>query len=210
MLEWFSLVSALKNWLRAVEPTARQGRLYYAEIKPECIPRQWHRRKSDIRYSRMRQFVFGGPLLCLLAVPALASDPAGHWRVESGAAHIQTEICDGRLWGVVSWEKKPGRDSANPDPAKRTRPILGLPIIRGMRAVAENRWEGTIYNAQDGRTYQASVTLRRPDLLEVEGCILGGWLCSSEDWRRVPPAPASVGGLADVSVCALPDVAGLP
>jgi uncharacterized protein (DUF2147 family) len=138
-----------------------------------------------------------------LALPAQA-DPTGEWRVEDGRAHIRTALCDGRLWGVVSWEHRPGTDSENPDPSKRNRPTLGLPIILGMTPVKPNRWEGSIYNAQNGKTYQGSVTQPRPDMLEIEGCVLSGWVCSGQDWTRVTPPPAppgSVGAAPPPDLC---------
>jgi uncharacterized protein (DUF2147 family) len=123
------------------------------------------------------------------ALPACA-DPTGVWRVEDGRAHIRTAICDNELWGVVSWAQSPGNDAHNPDPALRNRPMLGVPIIVGMKKVEPNRWEGSIYNPQNGKTYQGVVTQTKPDELEVEGCVLSGWLCSGQDWTRVKTAPS--------------------
>jgi uncharacterized protein (DUF2147 family) len=137
----------------------------------------------------MRRISFTLAVLTALALPAHA-DPNGEWRVENGRAHIRVALCEGRLWGIVSWEETPGTDSENPDPSKRNRPMLGLPIILGMNPVRPNRWEGSIYNAENGKTYQASVTQRRPDVLEIEGCVLSGWVCSGEDWTRIKPAAA--------------------
>jgi len=142
-------------------------------------------------------------LLALLAtgaaaLPVLAQNtaqgPTGEWRVADGRAHIRVVDCGEALWGVVSWETRAGRDRHNPEPALRQRPTLGLPILLNMRPTDERgRWEGQIYNAKDGRTYDASIALRTPDRLHVEGCALGV-LCDGEDWTRVPqPVPQSAG-----------------
>jgi uncharacterized protein (DUF2147 family) len=135
----------------------------------------------------MRQLFLALTVLTSCAASA-AADPRGEWRVADGRAHIQTAVCEGRLWGVVSWETQPGIDENNPDPALRKRPTLGLPVILGMAPTSANRWEGEIYNAENGKTYDASVTLKQPNLLEVKGCVLRGWVCSGEDWRRVQTA----------------------
>jgi uncharacterized protein (DUF2147 family) len=124
--------------------------------------------------------------LGLLAAPAAAEGPAGLWRVKDGTAHMRLAICEGRLWGVVDWAVRQGTDTENPDPAKRSRPIIGLPIILGMRPAGPELWEGEIYNAKNGKTYQASVAVKGRDRVEVEGCVLGGWLCSGETWTRLP------------------------
>jgi len=145
------------------------------------------------------------PILALLtplfAVPAYAGDPSGDWRVEDGVAHVRTAFCDGRLWGVIAWEEKPGTDAHNPDPALRNRPTLGLPIILGMKPAKPDQWEGPIYNAKNGKTYQATVTLTGPDSMEVEGCLWQGWLCGGQDWTRVKPAPGLVGSAPPPDLC---------
>jgi hypothetical protein len=53
-----------------------------------------------------------------------------------------------------------------------------------------NEWSGEIYNAQDGRKYSSSISLLNPDLLKVQGCVLG-FLCGGENWTRVSPPTAA-------------------
>jgi len=159
----------------------------------------------------MRQIPLTLAVLAVVAFPAHAADPAGEWRVEGGKAHIRTALCDGRLWGVVSWEHAPGTDARNPDPALRRRATLGLPIVLGMTPVQPDRWQGAIYNAENGKTYQATITLNPPDRLDVEGCVLSGWVCSGESWHRVVPAPGSAGSAPGTDLCLrLGAGAGLP
>jgi uncharacterized protein (DUF2147 family) len=152
----------------------------------------------------MRQILSVLSVLAVASVGAAPahSDPSGEWRVEDGRAHIRTVICADRLWGVVSWQREPGgTDAKNPDPTLRSRPVLGLPVVLGMRPAKPNRWEGSIYNAENGKTYQGAVTLKGPDLLEVEGCVLSGWVCSGQDWTRIKPAPAAVGAASAADLC---------
>jgi uncharacterized protein (DUF2147 family) len=128
-----------------------------------------------------------------LANPARAAEPTGSWQVEGGFAHIKIDTCGDRLWGIVAWEKKPNIDKNNPDESKRSRPTLGIPVLLGMTLVKPNRWDGEIYNSEDGRTYTAHISLASDDVLRVEGCVLG-FLCGSQSWTRVvdaaPPAAA--------------------
>jgi len=117
---------------------------------------------------------------------ALAAEPTGEWLVKDGTARIRIEPCANALWGVISWTKgEPGTDSQNPDPAKRRRSIIGVPILRSMKQVGPNTWEGEIYDARSGRMYSAQITLVRDDVLTVEGCVLGGIFCDGENWTRV-------------------------
>ncbi len=112
-------------------------------------------------------------------------DPTGEWMVEKGYATIRIVDCAGKFWGIVASEKTPGGiDSQNPDPKLRTRPTLGMPVLVGMAPSKPNEWSGNIYNSQDGRTYEASISLTSPDVLKVQGCVLG-FLCGGENWTRV-------------------------
>ena len=129
-------------------------------------------------------------------VSASPAEPLGEWAVEGNVAHVQIENCSGRLWGIVSWEKTPGGiDANNPDPGKRSRPTLGMPILLGMAPAQPNRWDGQIYNSMDGRTYEAHISLAADDVLRVEGCVLG-FLCGGQNWTRVKDATGSTKGAA--------------
>src|SRR5689334_11205878 len=124
---------------------------------------------------------------------ALAADPTGDWRVADGVANIRVAQCNGNMWGVVAWEKTPGgRDTNNPDVAKQSRPTLGMPILINMKKQAgTDAWEGPVYNAKDGQTYESRITPTDSDHLEIKGCVLG-FLCGGETWTRVgPPIPSS-------------------
>jgi uncharacterized protein (DUF2147 family) len=120
-----------------------------------------------------------------------STDPTGEWLVAKRVARIKIINCDNQLWGLLSWESEPGVDSNNPDPVKRAQPTLGMPILLGMVQTKPNEWSGEIYNAQDGRKYSSSISLLNPDLLKVQGCVLG-ILCGGENWTRAsPPTTAS-------------------
>jgi hypothetical protein len=105
-------------------------------------------------------------------------------------ARIKIADCDGRLWGVVAWEAQPGIDKKNPDPNLRSRPTLGMPILLGMTSSQPNKWDGQIYNSEDGHTYSANISLVDPNTLRVQGCFLG-FLCGGENWTRVEQQDAA-------------------
>lgn len=127
------------------------------------------------------------------AAAALAQSavPRGLWFTQGGDAKVRIERCGaGLLCGSIAWLKspidpstrKPVTDSNNPNPAHRSRPLIGVRILLGMRAVAPNRWSGKIYNAEDGQIYNGSVTLLAPNRLKIEGCVLA--ICGSEMWAK--------------------------
>jgi uncharacterized protein (DUF2147 family) len=138
----------------------------------------------------------------------------GEWLTDNGLAHIRIDNCGGVLWGIISWEKEPGgMDSNNPNPAERNRPLLGLHILLSMKP-GRGRWEGEVYNAENGKTYDANISLSAPDVLRIEGCVLG-FLCGGENWTRVqadtaPKPPAAKPGGKPAPAPALSACTGLP
>ena len=73
---------------------------------------------------------------------------------------IEVEVapCDDRLCGKIVWFKWPNDAQGlplvylnNPDPALRSRPLLGLSILYDLGRTGERTWEdGKIYNPDDG------------------------------------------------------------
>src|SRR5215831_12718235 len=78
--------------------------------------------------------------------------------------------CGRALCGNLVWLKEPndpatGRpktDKNNADASKQRRPLLGIPIVLGMKPNGPNQWSGEVYNASDGKTYSGSFTLTGP------------------------------------------------
>lgn len=137
--------------------------------------------------------IFASFFLFASVAPALALDPTGDWRVADGTANIRIAQCDGSLWGVVAWESQPdGRDVNNPDPSKRNRPTLGMPILLNLKKKpGTDQWAGHVYNAKNGKTYSSTITPTDANHLKIRGCVLG-FLCGGETWTRVgPPIPPS-------------------
>jgi uncharacterized protein (DUF2147 family) len=48
-----------------------------------------------------------------------------------------------------------------------------------------NRWDGRIYNAENGKTYTGNIRLKNASTLRVEGCAFGGLICGGQNWSRV-------------------------
>jgi uncharacterized protein (DUF2147 family) len=136
----------------------------------------------------MRKTALSGIILLTAVTTAYAADPLGEWRDEDGRATIKIVDCNSRLWGVVASESIPGGvDSSNPDKAKRNRPTLGMPVLLNMKRSGEKeKWEGKVYNAENGKTYEATIKLKSANALRVEGCLV--WpLCGGQTWTRVEP-----------------------
>ncbi len=132
-----------------------------------------------------------GLAIWLLATPALAADPVeGEWLTQVGAGKVRLSPCDGkpdRLCGRITWLRDPAdaraRDANNPEPGLRSRPLIGLPMIRDFRKAAPGRWTGgKIYDPETGKTYDSKISINPNGTLKVEGCILV--VCQAQTWRR--------------------------
>ena len=150
----------------------------------------------------MRRFMAAGLMCAISASAALAEAPlpTGQWRVQDGTAAIRVVNCAGALWGVIAGTiggaSNTDTDKNNPDPALRNRPIMGLPILIDMRP-SQGRWTGRVYNAENGKTYDANIGLVSGNVLHIEGCVLG-FLCGGENWTR---QPSPKGAPSDRDVC---------
>ncbi|MEZ5788382.1 MAG: DUF2147 domain-containing protein [Xanthobacteraceae bacterium] len=111
--------------------------------------------------------------------------PVGEWLVEDGEGKIRIEECGANMCGYVSEAKNPNeKDRHNPNPALRSRSVIGTPILINMQPNGK-RWSGRIYNVKDGRSYTAHISLKSADTLRVEGCAFGGMICGGQNWSRV-------------------------
>jgi len=128
---------------------------------------------------------------------ATPTDPSGTFLTEDGRARVRVEHCGSapeRICGYIVWmmeatdaKGQPLLDKLNPDPAKRSRPLLGHQLIFGLRPSTEGRFAGEIYNAEDGKTYGITIWRETTDRLKVKGCLLG-MFCFTQSWALASSA----------------------
>jgi uncharacterized protein (DUF2147 family) len=131
-------------------------------------------------------------------------DPSGTWLTEDGRARVRVEYCgpqQRQVCGYLVWAKqlsdpsgRPFTDAENPDREKRSRPTLGHQMILGLKPNADGRFEGPLYNADNGKSYDISLWRAAPSELRVKGCMLA-ILCGSQTWTLVTDlAPGQLSG----------------
>jgi uncharacterized protein (DUF2147 family) len=132
-------------------------------------------------------------MLAASVSPSAAADPTGMWLTEEGKAKVRVANCGAALCGtIVSLKEandpetgRPKTDRNNVDASLRSRPIIGVQIVLGMKpSGTANKWTGQVYNAEDGKTYSGSLTLQDANTIKLEGCILGGLVCKASIWTR--------------------------
>ncbi|WP_276134023.1 DUF2147 domain-containing protein [Polluticoccus soli] len=123
---------------------------------------------------------------------AAQNDPIeGFWFNEEKSAKVHIyKGHDNRFYGKVAWLKVPTRDGKpkvdahNPDPNKRSSPIVGLVILKGFEKDGSNAYEeGTIYDPKSGKTYSCKMTLDGTTL-DVRGFIGFSMIGRSTRWFR--------------------------
>jgi uncharacterized protein (DUF2147 family) len=129
--------------------------------------------------------------LALIGASAHADtgQPFGKWTM--GKVTVNVVDCGSELCATIIALKepiskidgKPKVDRENPNESKRARPLIGLSIIDGMKPAGDGKWQGTIYNPDDGKTYSASVVYAG-DTLKVKGCV-AGIFCKTNNFVRV-------------------------
>jgi uncharacterized protein (DUF2147 family) len=126
-----------------------------------------------------------------------ATDPEGG----GGQAHIEIYANGDRYDGKIVWLEEPlyteddegeepgvpKEDHNNPDPALRSRPIIGLVLMQGFVYDGKGTWiKGTIYDPDNGKTYKSKVRFGDDDgVLRVRGFIGISMLGRTSEWTRV-------------------------
>ncbi len=124
----------------------------------------------------------------LLASPALAADPVqGRWVTEEKDAVITIASCGAKLCGRISKflvappQGLDQRDVNNKDASKRSRKLLGMPVLTGFVEDGDE-WRGTIYDPKSGKTYRSILQRESANVLTVKGCL--GPFCQTQTWRK--------------------------
>ncbi|MCK9539696.1 DUF2147 domain-containing protein [Dokdonella sp.] len=125
----------------------------------------------------------------------------GTWATDDGASHVAIMAAGDRLDGHVVWLREatfaagdaqgmagqPKVDRNNPDPALRSRPVIGLTVLSGLHYAGNQTWDGgTLYTPASGKSYpcKASMASNGTLKLAVGGSVFGRTIT----WTRTAPA----------------------
>lgn len=116
----------------------------------------------------------------------------GSWANPNGQDHILIYKRGDKFFGKLDWIKfpndetgKPKTDKKNPDPALRSRPDLGLELLKDFTFDGDNVYSGgTVYDPKNGKTYCCKMTMEG-NTLKIRGYIGISLFGRSEIWTRV-------------------------
>jgi uncharacterized protein (DUF2147 family) len=119
----------------------------------------------------------------LLLTAALAAAPiAGQWLTEDGEGVIAIAPCGDRLCGRIAGIADFGPLGMPVD--VQGRPQCGLEIIHGLTPDEPGTWAGTITNPEDGRVYQARLSLDEQGRLRLRGYLGIPLFGATQHWTR--------------------------
>ena len=117
----------------------------------------------------------------------------GIWYNTEKTAKVEILKKGSAFIGKIVWLKdpnpggKPGVDKFNPDPKLKSRPLMGLNLLEGLK-FDSGMWEdGTIYDPKTGKTYSFQVTLKSKEVLEVKGHIGFSLIGRTVEWTKAKP-----------------------
>jgi hypothetical protein len=98
--------------------------------------------------------------------------PLGDWQTEGRKGLVRIEPCGTALCGYM---------------INTATTAKGETVLINMKPKANSEWSGSIYSRASGNTYYATMTMKRPNTLRVEACVVGHYLCSGNNWTRIVP-----------------------
>ena len=107
--------------------------------------------------------------------PSLADDVLGTWSRDNGAVHVKFDTCGDAICGNIAW-LKPGAD---------TKAKVGQRLFLEMRPDGPNLWTGKAVNPDNGSICSGKMFIEG-STLSTSGYIIGGLICKSANWRRIP------------------------
>ena len=124
-------------------------------------------------------------------MPAAAADTSvitGKWKTDDSTSIIliaqstpgAATYCGWINRFLVPEQAGGARDDKNPDKAQRSRKLLGVAILTGLKADG-NQWSGRGYSPKDGRNFKARVTVDGGKL-NLRGCV--SIICRTVVWTR--------------------------
>lgn len=126
----------------------------------------------------MRTYLLAAALVGLAG--AASADPVeGVWQtqVDDGAyAHVTIAPCGSALCGKISRTFKDGAEYKSEN--------IGKKIVIDMVPVGGGKYEGQVWRPSNNKVYSGKMNVSG-NAMKLAGCVAGGLLCKSQDWKRV-------------------------
>lgn len=120
----------------------------------------------------------------------------GVWKPSNGRSMVKIEKIGNKYYGRVVWLLEPNNadgtartDINNPDESLRTTPLKGYRIMKDVvYDEGKGVWTGgTIYDPNNGSTYNCTIEIKDNSTIEVRGYIGTAVFGRTDVWQRMKP-----------------------
>lgn len=131
-------------------------------------------------------------LISVMTYAQKKDDVLGKWLNSSGEGQIEIFKKGDKFYGKLAWIKEPNGDNGkpkvdvnNPSASLKTKPLLGMEILKDFN-FDDGKWvDGTIYDPKSGKTYSCKMTLKGNNQLSVRGYVGVSIIGRTDVWKRV-------------------------
>ncbi len=117
----------------------------------------------------------------------------GVWEPSHGKARVKVTKVGNKYFGKIVWLKEPTYpdgskkvDKNNPDSKMHDTPLLGYSILKDFEYSGKKTWtNGTIYDPENGSTYNCTIKLTNENTIEVRGYIGVSAIGRTDTWTRM-------------------------
>jgi uncharacterized protein (DUF2147 family) len=122
-------------------------------------------------------------LALAVATPAFVPQQAiiGTWHNPKNSVAVKTGACGDKLCGWVVRAS----DKAKADVERHGGPpLIGTALLREYRVSGRGKWSGQVWIPDMGRAFGSTIAMNDANTITVKGCLIGGFICKSQVWRR--------------------------
>jgi uncharacterized protein (DUF2147 family) len=147
---------------------------------------------SSLNTIVMKKIIISMVAMLAPLAAAFAQDVVGKWKLDDGSAIVEVYKQGDAFNGKIVWlqdptepDGSPAVDNKNPDAKLRSRKLIGLNMLSGLKKSGAEYTGGSIYDPGNGKTYNCSMKVEG-DVLKVRGSLdKKGLLGRTMDWYRV-------------------------
>ena len=147
---------------------------------------------SSLNTIVMKKIIISMVAMLAPLAAAFAQDVVGKWKLDDGSAIVEVYKQGDAFNGKIVWlqdptepDGSPAVDKKNPDAKLRSRKLIGLNMLSGLKKSGAEYTGGSIYDPGNGKTYNCSMKVEG-DVLTVRGSLdKKGLLGRTMDWYRV-------------------------
>ena len=118
----------------------------------------------------------------------------GVWKPSNGRSMVKIDKIGSKYYGRVVWLLEPNDESGeprtdinNPDESLRDTPLRGYRLLKDVTYKEDEKvWtDGTIYDPNNGSTYNCTIELKDDNTIEVRGYIGAAVFGRTDVWTRM-------------------------